>query len=350
MTRAKGETKTYDSGARYRAAWGKSAFDALDKVTEEERMERNKNAAEINEAYYDIITDHYQGGWGNKFHFCGYQPEESWEAAQARHEHHLAMVTDIKPGMKVLDVGCGVGGPAREIAIFTGANITGITISELQVERSNAYNTEANLSDQVNMIHGNMIDLPFPDASFDRVYSTEALCCAPDVHKAYSEIYRVLKPGGKLGFLDWVITDKYDDSNARHRKIRSEIELGSAVPHLTTVDFHNEALKKAGFALLLHEDRAIAKANPIPWWWSLDGKHATTLYDKYKSWALGERPFRFVYFIYSILHKLNLLHPSRMMALDTVSMCVYSCRDGGREGLFSPMHLFVCEKPEQEKE
>jgi sterol 24-C-methyltransferase len=121
-------------------------------VTDAERLERNKNAIELNESYYDFITDHYQEGWGNKFHFYGCQPEKSWEAAKARHEHYLTMVTEIKSDMKMLDLGCNIGGPAREIAIFTECHVTGITINGMQVGRGTAYNEEASLTDRVQLV------------------------------------------------------------------------------------------------------------------------------------------------------------------------------------------------------
>ena len=70
---------------------------------------------------------------------------------------------EMKPGMKVLDLGCGVGGPAREMAIFAGANVTGITINDLHIERAIELNKKANLEDQVQM------------------FAIEALGCAPDM-------------------------------------------------------------------------------------------------------------------------------------------------------------------------
>ncbi|CAN9220209.1 unnamed protein product [Alternaria alternata] len=236
------------------------------KLTDEKRAELNKNAAEINEAYFDFVTDAYQNGWGNKFHFSGYQPDESWATAAARHEHYLALIMEFKPSMKVLDLGCGVGGPAREMAIFAGVYVTGLTINDLHVERSNELNKQANLHDQVHMVKGTFSDLPFADETFDMVFAIEALCCAPDQHKAYTEALRVLKPGGKIGILDWVITDKYDDSNAEHRMIRGRIERNGAVPHMITPKTRIAALVKAGFEMVREEDRATAKANPIPWW------------------------------------------------------------------------------------
>ena len=261
--REAGKTKAYNSAARYQDIWGETDYVGQ---TEEERVERNKHGDKLAEAYYDFITDHYQGGWGDRFHFCGYYPGESWDVAMARYEHHLALSMELKPGMKVLDVGCGVGAPAREIAKFVGCHITGVTINDLHVERSNKYNAEDGFADQVHMVKGTFTDLPFPDGSFDAVYATEAICHATDMLKACQEIYRVLKPGGRVGLVDWVITDKYDNDNPQHRKIRSEIERGSSVPLLISVKAHVDALEAAGFTMEIEEDRAQDKSNPIGWW------------------------------------------------------------------------------------
>ncbi|XMA18911.1 hypothetical protein WAI453_011702 [Rhynchosporium graminicola] len=268
--RDSGTTKPYDSGLRYREVWGSAD---LSNLTEEQRIARNQHADKLNEAYYDFITDHYQGGWGNKFHFCGYYPGESWDQAQARHEHHLALSMGMAADMKVLDIGCGVGGPAREMAKFTGCRVTGVTINDLHVERSNELNRECGMQDQVNMVKGNFVDLPFKDGEFDQAYATEALCCAPDMLKAYQEAFRVLKPGGVLGMLDWVLTDKYDDGNEMHRNIRNEVERGGSVPLLTSVKAHVQALEEAGFEIVVENDRATDKSNPIGWWTTLDGQN-----------------------------------------------------------------------------
>jgi len=168
--------------------------------------------------------------------------------------------------MKVLDLGCGVGGPAREMAIFAGANVTGITINELHVERAIELNKQANLQDQVTVLKASFSDLPFADGEFDMAFAIEAFCCAPDVQRLHSEVMRVLKPGGKLGLLDWVITDKYDDGNKEHRLIRGRIERSGAVPHMMTPKARIAALEASGFEMICDEDRATAKANPVPWW------------------------------------------------------------------------------------
>lgn len=87
----------------------------------------------------------------------------------ARHEHYLAHQAGITAGMRVLDVGCGVGGPAREIARFTDANITGITLNDFQVSRARQKTARAGLSDKVNFVQGDFMKLSeqFGENSFD---------------------------------------------------------------------------------------------------------------------------------------------------------------------------------------
>ena len=78
-------------------------------------------------------------------------------------------MTEIKPGMRVLDVGCGVGGPAREIARFTDAYITGLNNNDFQIARANQKTRKAGLSDKVNFVKGDFMKLSeqFGENSFD---------------------------------------------------------------------------------------------------------------------------------------------------------------------------------------
>lgn len=104
----------------------------VDKDAEEKRLEDYNQSTH---SYYNVVTDFYEYGWGTSFHFSRYYPGEPFRQATARHEHYLASKIGIKEGWKVLDVGCGVGGPAREIARFTGAHITGLNNNDYQIER-----------------------------------------------------------------------------------------------------------------------------------------------------------------------------------------------------------------------
>lgn len=103
--------------------------------------------------------------------------------------------------MRVLDIGCGVGGPAREIARFSGAHITGVNNNQFQVERATKYTAKAGLSNQLDFVKGDFMKLSemFGTGSVDAVYAIEATVHAPNFEGIYGEIMKVLKPGGIVG-------------------------------------------------------------------------------------------------------------------------------------------------------
>nr|XP_010909400.1 cycloartenol-C-24-methyltransferase 1 [Elaeis guineensis] len=79
---------------------------------------RKANAADLSKKYYDLVTSFYEYGWGDSFHFANRYKGETLRESIKRYEHFLALQLGLKRGMKVLDVGCGIGGPLREIARF----------------------------------------------------------------------------------------------------------------------------------------------------------------------------------------------------------------------------------------
>jgi sterol 24-C-methyltransferase len=123
---------------------------------------------------------------------------EALNQSIARHEHYLAHHMGLKADMRVLDVGCGVGGPAREIARFSDARVVGINNNDYQLVKARRYTERAGLADQVQFAKGDFtkISQQFGEASFDAVYAIEATCHAPTFESIYGEVFKVLKPGG----------------------------------------------------------------------------------------------------------------------------------------------------------
>jgi ubiquinone/menaquinone biosynthesis C-methylase UbiE len=96
----------------------------------------------------------------------------------------------------VLDIGSGIGGPARWIAAHFGCHVTGIDLTEEFCEAAEALNLACGLQDQVRIMQGSALALPLPDASFDRAYSQNVLMNIRDKRAFYTEAFRVLRPGG----------------------------------------------------------------------------------------------------------------------------------------------------------
>lgn len=107
--------------------------------------------------YYNLATDLYEYAWGESFHFCRFAYGEAFSRAIARHEHFLAHNIGLKPDMKVLDVGCGVGGPAREMVKFAGCHVTGLNINEYQVQRATNYAAKEKLSHKLKFVQGDFM-------------------------------------------------------------------------------------------------------------------------------------------------------------------------------------------------
>ncbi|MBA0854194.1 hypothetical protein Goshw_027346 [Gossypium schwendimanii] len=103
-----------------------------------EEEERKANYTDMVNKYYDLVTSFYEFGWGESFHFAPRWKGESLKESIKRHEHFLALQLGLKPGHKVLDVGCGIGGPLREIARFSSTSVTGINNNEYQITRGKA--------------------------------------------------------------------------------------------------------------------------------------------------------------------------------------------------------------------
>ena len=97
---------------------------------------RNDQYQSLVKNYYSLSTDFFEYGWGQSFHFANRFRGETLAESIQRHESYLALKAQIKSGDKVLDMGCGVGGPLRRIAHLTGAHITGVTISQYQIHRA----------------------------------------------------------------------------------------------------------------------------------------------------------------------------------------------------------------------
>eukprot|EP01026_Neomeris_dumetosa_P004477 TRINITY_DN1119_c0_g1_i3.p1 TRINITY_DN1119_c0_g1~~TRINITY_DN1119_c0_g1_i3.p1 ORF type:complete len:281 (-),score=40.37 TRINITY_DN1119_c0_g1_i3:80-922(-) len=174
--------------------------------------------------FYNFVTDLYEWGWGQSFHFAPKLPGRDWSGSEAAIEARLAAYAQLTPDSVCLDAGCGVGGPMRTIAAVSGAKVVGITVNQYQVDRATYHNKKGGF-DKCEVIRGDFNNVPYPDESFDAIYAIEATCHASDLIKVYSEFYRLLKPGGRFVSQEWVSTAECDLNNKEHVRILEGIFL-----------------------------------------------------------------------------------------------------------------------------
>jgi ubiquinone/menaquinone biosynthesis C-methylase UbiE len=110
----------------------------------------------------------------------------------------LAVLLQPKATDHLLDIGCGIGGPARWIAAKYRCRVIGVDLTMEFCEAARQLNTATGLADRVEILHGSALALPVADESFDRAYSQAALMNISDKQSVFREALRVLRPGGSL--------------------------------------------------------------------------------------------------------------------------------------------------------
>ncbi|AZO44091.1 methyltransferase domain-containing protein [Mesorhizobium sp. M7D.F.Ca.US.005.01.1.1] len=108
----------------------------------------------------------------------------------------------LKPGAELLDIGSGVGGPARFVANSIGADVTGIDLTQSYVDIATSLSKRTGLADKTRFVQGSALDMPFADASFDAAMILHVGMNLPDKPKLMSEAARVLRSGGVFAVYD----------------------------------------------------------------------------------------------------------------------------------------------------
>lgn len=171
----------------------------------------------------------------------------------------------VRPGEKVLDMGCGAGRHAFEL-YRRGADVTALDQSVKDLDEvgvmfeAMAAEGEVPAGACARTVEGDALALPFADGEFDRIIAAEILEHIPEDEKAIAELFRVLAPGGVLAVtvprwfaekINWMLSDAYHEVEGGHVRIYKEDELAAK-------------LTRAGFTV---EGHSFAHALHSPYWW-----------------------------------------------------------------------------------
>lgn len=166
----------------------------------------------------------------------------------------LAQLTGIAAGMSVLDVGSGIGGPARFLAATYGCRVTGVDISEPFVDAARYLTDRTGQSGQLSFQTASALELPSDDGGFDIVLLQHVAMNISDRAQLYRQIRRVLKPGGRFATFDVV-------SGVGEPRYPLPWARTPATSFLLTISATREAIEPAGFRILAwQDDTEVAKA------------------------------------------------------------------------------------------
>lgn len=129
-------------------------------------------------------------------------PIDEFHSRRRKATEELARMLAPTATDHVIDIGSGIGGPARYLAATHGCRVTGVDLTPEFVATASALTERLGLGDRVAFQVGSALALPFPDASFDLAWTQNVAMNIADRAAWYQEIRRVLKPGGRLAIQD----------------------------------------------------------------------------------------------------------------------------------------------------
>ena len=196
----------------------------------------------------DGILEFY---WGEHIHLGHYgSPPQQKDFISAKIDFVNEMakwggLEQLPRGTTVLDVGCGIGGSSRILAQDYGFAVTGVTISPQQVKRAQELTPQGL---DAKFLVDDAMNLSFPDASFDVVWTVEAGPHMPDKAIFAQELMRVLKPGGVLVVADWnQRDDRSKPLNFWEKPVMRQLLDQWSHPAFSSIEGFSELLAETGF-------------------------------------------------------------------------------------------------------
>lgn len=217
--------------------------------------ENQKTAVDKAQEYYnsDDADNFYFTIWGGEdIHVGLYNSEDEpiFDASRRTIERMASKISNLDKDSKILDIGAGYGGAARYLAKKYGCQVVALNLSEVENERDRKMNEDQGLDHLITVVDGSFEEIPYPDFSFDLVWSQDAILHSGNREQVIKEVARVLKSGGDFVFTDPMQTDDCPEGVLQPILDRIHLEtLGSP-------GFYREAAKKYGMKEVEFEEHA----------------------------------------------------------------------------------------------
>ncbi|MAY84476.1 MAG: hypothetical protein CMP59_10125 [Flavobacteriales bacterium] len=201
--------------------------------------------------YYEQCENAYRDAWGMDRNLqlnLGLWENGTKNLAEALRNLNakVAELAEVSKDCRVLDAGCGVGGTAIYLAKYFGCKVTGISITERQIELAKENARNAGLEQLVDFHAQNFMQTTFPDESFDVIIGMESICYAEPKIDFLEEAKRLLKPGGRLVLAE-NLQGKEELSDKERRILYTDGFNGCKVKSLDTETQYLDNLKSLDF-------------------------------------------------------------------------------------------------------
>ena len=205
-----------------------------------------QTAADVG-GHYDELDETYRSIWGEHVHHGYWRTgRETPEEATENLVRLVAERLDLRPGLALVDIGCGYGATAAQLEAQEGAIVTGFTLSEAQ------WRIAAGRKGALTFHRRDWLDNGLPDAGFDRAYAIESSEHMVDKAHFFSEAWRVLKPGGRLVVCAWLSRTGPNPVEIRH--LLEPICREGRLPSMGTREDYEALAGDAGFVPLRYDD------------------------------------------------------------------------------------------------
>jgi len=216
--------------------------------------------------YYRLMADIITMSSGPFWHFVPMTQGLSRKECHDQFHHRMASFLSAQSEDKILEFGCGFGEIGRQVALISGASVTGLTMADEEIAGGNERIKKAGLEGRCAMVQGNYHKMPFEDESFDKVFGVYTLKYSADLTTAIGEMARVLKPGGRFVSYEILVSNAYDASNKQHKSYVDNISHSTCMPPLWPAQAMRDAAAKAG--LVAKEEVDLCAAPQEGAWYS----------------------------------------------------------------------------------